>query len=480
MWGSNLTAGSNPALSANRVRQTRVILRRNQVSANNDPWTAFIDAACVPLDAWHGSGTLEDASAILAVHPKVASCDVYTAAIMGDDACVRRFLALDPASATAKGGPRGWDALTYLCFSRYLRLDPARAEGFVCAARALLDAGASANTGWYEHSHQPQPCWESVLYGAAGVAHHAALTRLLLERGADPNDGEVAYHAPETYRKNDALQVLVQSGKLTAVSLTTMLHRKLDWTDFDAVAWLLAHGADPNYLSSWGRRALHHALGRDNALRACETLLDHGADPTLTNKDGVSAFAIAAYMGRADVLDLFERRGFSTTLAPDAAFLAACARGDETRARAIAAAEPALVARLQAERSQALADFAGTGNTAGVRLLLDLGFPITSRTSAAASPGDTALHVAIWHERLPTVQLLLERGAPLETTNRRGLTPLSLAVRSLVEVSEWTPHHSVAIVAALLAAGARVDSVKRFPSGSAQADELLRRYGREG
>jgi len=184
-------------------------------------------------------------------------------------------------------------------------------------------------------------------------------------------------------------------------------------------------------------------------------------------------------MGRADVLDLFERRGFSATLEPDAAFLAACARADEAQARAIVATDSALVARLQAEHAHVLAEFAGAGNTAGVRLLLDLGFPITSRTSAAASRGDTALHVAVWHERLPTVQLLIERGAPLEATNEGGATPLSLAVSSLVDVSEWTPHSSVVIVATLLAAGARVDSVKRFPSGSAQADELLRRYGRQ-
>ena len=197
----------------------------------DDPRSAFIEAACVPLDDWHASGSLERANAILAAHPAVASSDIHTAAILGDDAGLRRFLTLDATNATAKGGPRGWDALTHLCFSRYLRLDRARSDGFVRAATALLDAGANARTGWYEMNHQPHPEWESALYGAAGVAHHPELTRLLLERGADPNDGEVAYHAPETYGNNDALKVLVESGKLTPSSLTTMLHRKLDWTD---------------------------------------------------------------------------------------------------------------------------------------------------------------------------------------------------------------------------------------------------------
>lgn len=66
-----------------------------------DPRSAFIEA-CV----WHG--TLERAEAILAAHPEVASSNLQTAAILGDDAAVRRFLELDPGNATAKGGPRGW------------------------------------------------------------------------------------------------------------------------------------------------------------------------------------------------------------------------------------------------------------------------------------------------------------------------------------------------------------------------------------
>src|SRR5207249_3237847 len=108
--------------------------------AMSDPRAAFIEAA-----VWHG--TLERADAILAAHPEIASSDIHSAAILGDDAAVRRFLELDPGNATVKAGPRGWDALTHLCFSKYLRLDPARSAGFVRAARALLDTGASANTG---------------------------------------------------------------------------------------------------------------------------------------------------------------------------------------------------------------------------------------------------------------------------------------------------------------------------------------------
>jgi hypothetical protein len=245
-----------------------------------DPVAAFIAAACVPRDASHSSGTLERAEAILTAHPEVASSAIHTAAILGDTAGVRRFLARDARGATAQGGPYGWDALTHLCFSRYLRLDRAKSDGFVAAARALLDAGASANTGWMEPDHQPHPEWESVIYGAAGLAQHPELTRLLLERGADPNDGETPYHVPETY-DNTVMKILVESGKLNETSMTTLLLRKTDWHDYDGIKWLLEHGADPNRATHWGRTAFHHAVLRDNSLNIIEMLLEHGANPTL-------------------------------------------------------------------------------------------------------------------------------------------------------------------------------------------------------
>jgi hypothetical protein len=95
-----------------------------------------------------------------------------------------------PRNATATGGPRNVDALTYLCFSTYLRDDRERSADFVRAATALLDAGADVNTGFFDPTHRPEPEWESAIYGAAGVAHHPELTRLLIERGGNPNDEE--------------------------------------------------------------------------------------------------------------------------------------------------------------------------------------------------------------------------------------------------------------------------------------------------
>jgi len=440
---------------------------------SGNPRDAFIDAS-----VWHG--TLESARAILAAHPEIGSSDIHTAAILGDDRAVKRFLAADAANATAKGSPRGWDALTHLCFSKFLRLDRKRSAGFVRAAKALLDAGASANTGFYEKDHQPEPEFESVLYGAAGVAHHANLTRLLVERGADPNDAEVPYHSPETY-ENGALKILVRSGKVNDDSLATMLLRKHDWHDYKGVRWLLRHGADPNRMTHWKRTAFHQAVQRDNELAIIRVSLDHGADPKVL-MDGKSAVAIAARRGRKDILDLLKRRRVSIELWGVDRLIAACARNDSEAVRSLLASEAGLVKEVVAEGGKLLAEFAGNGNTDGVRQLLDLGVDVGARFEAGdgywdVATGSTALHVAAWRARHATVKLLIERGAAVDVSDGKGHTPLALAIRACVD-SYWSDRRSPESVEALLRAGALVNSAAH-PSGYGKVDELLRRYGKQ-
>jgi ankyrin repeat protein len=431
---------------------------------------AFIEAA-----VWHGP--IAPAEDILARHPEVASSDIHTAALLGDEAGVRRFLAQNPKNATTKGGPRGWDALTYLCFSKYLRLDPGRTGGFVRAATALLDAGASANAGFFDETHQPTPEWESALYGAAGVAHHAPMTRLLLERGADPNDIEAVYHSPET-RQNDAMKLLVETGRIIPENLQLMLIRKHDWHDYEGAKYLLEHGAEPNRPRAGGLLPLHHALARDNGLPIIELLLDHGADPLLVS-GGLSGVARAAREGRSDVLEVFEQRGIAVALSGVDGLIAACARGDAAAVRAIAQREPGLVSQVKHMGGTLLAKFAGTCNPPGVRQLLDLGVdvaaPFAEGDAYAGIPKNSlAIHVAAWRACPAVVQLLIDRGSPVDVADPNGRTPLALAVRACVD-SYWTEYRSPDSVRALLAAGASLHGVP-YPCGYKDVDDLLKRH----
>lgn len=434
--------------------------------------TAFIEAASAPRDH-HPSGTLEEANALLAAHPTLPSQSLYAAALLGDEAAVRAWLARDPAAATAKGGPRDCDALTYLCFSRYLRLNPQRGDAFVRTAQVLLAAGAPVNTGWVEmiDHPNPQPMLETAIYGAAGVAQHPALTKLLLDHGVDPNDGETPYHVSES-RDNTVLRLLLERDSLNPASLAIMLIRKCDCHDAEGLRLLLEKGANPNTITMWGIAALHQALRRDNRLEAVELLLQYGADPLLNTRDGLSAVDLAAQRGRADALQLFAGRGTPLAREGVLALLTACACDQPAGLEAHQAARPELLAH----GGTYLAQFAGVGNVAGVGHLLHLGVPPTAITWQGdayfgTAPRSTALHVAAWRARPDVVCLLLSRGAPVDARDGWGRTALQLAVKACVD-SYWLHLRSPESVRALLAAGASPDGIA-VPTGYAEVDVLL-------
>ncbi len=462
---------------AHHIETLRLLLSVGQLK---DPVATFIEVACVPRHASHGSGTLEYAQLILDRYPHVAAANIHTAAILADEIAIRGFLSRDPTSATASGGPHDWDALTHLCFSRYLRLDQSRSDAFVRTARALLDAGASAKTGWYEMIDypNPRPTFESAIYGAAGIAQQPELTRLLLERGADPNDEETPYHVPEGY-DNTVLKIMLESGKLNQTSLNTILLRKADWHDEHGMQLALEHGADPNQMTHWGYTALHQSLRRDNGSIIIELLLDHGANPALETRDGRSAIQIASRRGRGDVLDLLERRGIIIDLLGVDRLIAACAQNNVEAIRSLTTAEPHLVSELVAEGGTLLAEFAGNGNAEGVRRLVELGVSIASLYKEGdlyfdIAKDSTALHVAAWRAWPATVKSLIELGAPVNALDGKGRTALALAVKACVD-SFWKYRRTPDSVDALLKAGATVRGID-IPTGYEEVDELLRRY----
>ncbi|MEL7342802.1 MAG: ankyrin repeat domain-containing protein, partial [Bacteroidota bacterium] len=288
---------------------------------------AFILAATIEPQSWHKSGSFEAAQDLLDEYPGLAKGDFLCALVLGECEIVERALRTDPGLVHRKLGPREWEPLLYLCFSEFFRLDRDRRADFCRCAERLIEAGADPNA-YFLVKHEK----ETALYGAIGLANSAEMGRLLLEAGANFDDGEVYYHGAE-FDGVEALAMLIKEFGISKEHASTVLLRKLDFPDLEGAKRLLTLGLDPNNQGHWQKNALHQALLRHRDARFVNLLLTHGADPNQPHgKNGQTAYQMAARMGRIDVLAAMAQAGADTQLNTVDTFLAACTRGDRAAA----------------------------------------------------------------------------------------------------------------------------------------------------
>lgn len=355
------------------------------------------------------------ADRLLREHPGLLGDDPDLACAVGDEALLRRAIERDPAWVNRVGGPLRLPPLVAVTQSGLARL-PAYRDGLRACARLLLDAGADPNQSignrWPPASlAQPSDAERlSALYGAAGRTHDAVITQLLLEAGADPDDGESLYHALDS-DNTACLRLLLEAG--ARITGTNALFRALDRDDIEALRLLLSHGADPNeaaadpYLAAW-RTPLLWGIRRRRSVAHIGALLAAGADPHTRTSDGTSAYLLALRFGLSDVARLLAPLGASEELPPEEAFVAACARCDEAAARGLLAGHPGLIGRLSPVQLGLLSELASQGHDEAVRLMVVLGWPI------AAKGGDwdaSALNQAVFRGDASLARFLLAHGA---------------------------------------------------------------------
>ena len=137
----------------------------------------------------------------------------------------------------------GWTALHAACASRWHRLDPARAAGLTEVARLLLDAGADPACRPDGEGRQ----WSPLLCAVAGEPN-PAVTRLLLEHGARPDDHVLYLAAFES--DHECLRLLLPYAP--DIAATTALSAPISTGDVAGVRLLLDAGADPSHLLDAG------------------------------------------------------------------------------------------------------------------------------------------------------------------------------------------------------------------------------------
>ena len=271
-----------------------------------DPTDRFCRLACLIYSDRDGPDRWAAARTMLAADPELPTRTIAAAAAVADPIAVAAHLARDRQSAIALSGPHRWSPLLYLTYSR-VHAAGQPAERFLRTAELLLDAGADPDAGYLWSGLTPPFTALTGVFGEGEQGpekqprhpYQQQLARLLLNAGADPNDGQTLYNrmfrpdnshlvllfefglghtggSPWARRLGDALD---SPGRMLGQQMAWAIDHGFD----DRVRLLLAHGFDARSPLPDGRTAVEHAVaaGRSDLLEELDSSAHRrGIDPT--------------------------------------------------------------------------------------------------------------------------------------------------------------------------------------------------------
>lgn len=404
--------------------------------------------ACLTYDGNDGPQRWAEADRLLVAEPALAD-DLAVAAACGDVDRVRARLAREPDSVNAPTGPWQVPPLVYLCYARH----SASADGNAAAATmaVLLEHGADPNAGLLLQGLVPPFTALTGLFGEGEGGpqsqprhpHALRLARLLLEAGADPNDGQALYN--RMFLPDDShLGLLFEFGLGSGDGgpwrrrLPDALPEPADLLR-DQLGWACAHGFTDRV----------------------RLLAAHGVDLTSPLRDGRTPVRLARECAQPRVVALLAELGvpeaMPVPIGPDSseddvrtAYLDALLTPDPDRVAELEVGRPGLRQAMRSAHPALVLRAAAAGNTPAVALLAGLGYDVSVRGRMDATvedPWETPLHVAAWRGDAQLASALLAAGAdPTLTDARFGSTPAG-----------WARHAGHAEVAELLdrSAGSR-------------------------
>ena len=259
---------------------------------------------------------------VLEQNPEIARESLYTAVVCGAIEEVERILRDQPRMANARReatgrdrsgggssydflgdlGSKNWEPLLYLCFTR-LPLAKAN-ENAVAIARLLLEHGADPNAFFMAGDSRYTPLTGAIGEGEEGRPAHPRrdeLARLLLERGAEPYDGQVIY--------NIHFQGKVLWWLKLMHEFSVKAGRQADWDDPE---W---HMLDQGGYGSGARWHLRTAVEK-NDIELAGWCLEHGANPNAAPERDQrfpqhSLYESAVRRGHKAIAELLARTGLS-------------------------------------------------------------------------------------------------------------------------------------------------------------------------
>lgn len=403
--------------------------------------TEFIEAAT--------DGRPDRARRMLELHPKIRTANFYAALVLGDADTVNARLTRDQSLATKTGGPRGWEPIHYICYTAV-----GATQGLADIARRLLTLGADPNTKfpWLHHGVR-----RPVLWGASRHAQSLPLVTVLLDAGADPNDGVTL---PMAASAGDiaVLDALLARGanvdQKWATDGSTALYAILQWSrTADGVLWLLAHGADPNAVFAANGETPLHTAARAWDVPVVEAMALRGADISRRRNDGRTPYAIAELNGNRAVAEWLLAHGALPEISHVDRLVAACSRGDRATVDALLAKHPGLKQDITDDHYIAFHQAAERNDIPALEAMLAAGFDPNRPDTGI---GKTVLHSAAMEGWPEAVRVLLAHGASVHIRDREfNGQPLVWAAEGSRQGREARDFATVGRL--LIAAGSPVD-----------------------
>lgn len=290
--------------------------------------------ACLRYDGHDEPPRWGRAADLLAAQPDLLDADVAVAAVAGDADALRRHVDADRGCASRGVGPFGWPPVLYLVYSRMPQRDA------VGSLRLLLDAGADPDSGYLWQGLVPP---FTALTGVFGEGESGPgrqprhprwreLAVLLLERGADPDDGQALYN--RMFGRDDShLELLLEHGLgrrssgvwaarlgLAAEATEEMMQRQLRWArdhGFDDRITLLArHGFALDASDSVGAQGDRPQIHRAATPAAVRTAVAAGADVNARHH-GRTALHQAAFVDDVELVTALLAAGADPTAVDD-------------------------------------------------------------------------------------------------------------------------------------------------------------------
>lgn len=301
-------------------------------------------------------------------------------------------------------------------------------QGHLSVVELLLEHGA-------RHDHSDRLGWTPLR--AAAWGGHTEVVELLLTFGAQPDtsgpDGRTALRAAAWGGHEGPVKSLIRAGAeidRADVEGRTPLTAAAYMGHCTVAEFLLESGANVNKCDVEGRSALAVAClcvptGHRHP-QLVSVLLEHGADPELQDKEGLTPLLVAAYEGQEEVAELLLEAGAD----PDrpgkdqmTPLLAAASGGHAETVRVLLLWGASTDVSDKEGRSALLLAAAAARGEEAVRVLLHRGLNENHQDRL----GWTALHWAVCEGRRTICRSLVDGGAKVGLRDREGYTPLLLA-----------------------------------------------------